>query len=80
MANLLKMFQSHNRETRQQMIDEEVAIAMEESMIKTAAALMEVKVTEGKINELLCKYWDLRPSDAGLVLQRAKDTYIEKLK
>ena len=80
MANFFENFQSHNRAVRQEMIDEEVAIAQEEFIVKAAAALLEAKVKEDKIKELLSKYWDLRPSDAALFLQEAKDTYLEEQK
>ncbi len=80
MANFLEEFQAHNRAVRQEMIDEKVAIAQEECIVKAAAALLETKVKEDKIKELLSKYWDLRPSDAALFLQRAKDTYLEEQK
>lgn len=76
MDNLFGKFQSHNRAVRQGMIDEEVAIAQEEYIVKASAALLEAKVKEDKIKELLSKYWDLRPSDASLFLQKAKDTYL----
>lgn len=80
MTNFLEKLQSHNRAVRQEVIDEEVAIALEEYIVKAAAALLEVKVKEDKIKELLSKYWDLRPSDAALFLQKAKDTYLEEQK
>ena len=80
MANLLEKFQSNNRAVRQKLIDEEVAIAKEEYIVKAAAALLEAKVKEDKIKELLSKYWDLRPSDAALFLQEAKDTHLEEQK
>lgn len=77
MANFLEKFQAHNRAVRQEMIDEEVAIAQEECIIKSVAALLEAKVKEDKIKELLSKYWYLRPSDVALFIQEAKDTYLE---
>ena len=80
MANFLEKFQAHNRTVRQEMIDEEVAIVQEENIVKAVASLLEAKVKEDKIKELLSKYWDLRPSDAALFLQRAKDTYLEEQK
>lgn len=80
MADFLEMFQVHNRAVRQEMIDEEVDIAKEEYIVKATAALLEAKVKEDKIKELLSKYWDLRPSDAALFLQNAKDTYLEEQK
>jgi hypothetical protein len=80
MANFLEKFQSHNREVRQEMIDEEVAIVQEEYIVKAAAALLEAKVKEDKIKELLSKYWDIRPSDAALFIQKAKDIYMEEQK
>lgn len=80
MANFLEEFQSHNRSVRQEMIDEEVAIAQEEYIDKAAAALLEAKVKEDKIKELPSKYWYIKPSDATLFLQKAKDTYLEEQK
>jgi hypothetical protein len=80
MANFLEQFQSHNREVRQQMIDEEVAIMQEEYIVKAAAALLEAKVKEDKIKGLLSKYWDIRPSDVALLLKKAKDKYIGEQK
>lgn len=68
MANFLEKFQFHNRAVRQELIDEEVAIMQEEYMVKAATALLEARVKEDKIKELLSKYWDLRPSDAAQFL------------
>lgn len=31
---------------------------------RVAAALLDAKVEEATTERLLCKYWDLRPSDA----------------
>jgi len=80
MANFLEKFQAHNRAVRQDMIDGEVAIALKEYIVMATAALLEAKVKEDKIKELLSKYWDLRPSDAALFLQEAKDTYLGEQK
>lgn len=77
MANFLEKFQSHNRAVRQEIIDEEVAITQEEYIVKAAGALLEAKVKEDKIKELLSKYWDLRPSDIALFIRKANDTYWE---
>lgn len=68
MANFLEKFQAHNRSVRQDIIDEEVAILQKEYIVMATAALLEAKVKENKIKELLSKYWDLRPSDAVLFL------------
>ncbi len=68
MANFLEKFQFHNRAVRQELIDEEVAIMQEEYIFKAATALLEARVKEDKIKELLSKYWDLRPSDAAQFL------------
>lgn len=80
MDNSLEKFQARNRAVRQEMIDEEVAIAQEECIVKAAAAFLEAKVKEDKIKELISKYWDLRPSDAALFIQDAKDKYLEEQK
>lgn len=76
MADFLKKFQSHNRSVIQEKIDEEVAIVKKKYIVKAAATLLEAKVREDKIKELLSKYWDLRLSDAELYHQKAKDTYM----
>ena len=80
MANFLEKFQANNRAVRQEMIDEEVAIAQEEHIVKAAAALLEAKVKEEKIKELLSKYWDLRPSDAAMFIKKAIDSCLEEQK
>lgn len=76
----IEKLQSHNHAVRQKMIDEEVAIVQEEYIVNAVASLLEAKVKEDKIKELLSKYWDLRPSDAAIFLQNAKDTYLEEEK
>ncbi|NMA74499.1 MAG: cell division protein MraZ [Bacteroidales bacterium] len=80
MGNFLEKFQSHNRAVRQEMKDEEVAIVQEEYIVKAAAAMLDAKVKEDKIKELLSKYWDIRPSDAMQFLKTAKDIYLEEQK
>lgn len=45
MANFLEKFQAYNRAVTHEMIDEEVAIAKEEFIVKAAAALLEAKDT-----------------------------------
>lgn len=78
MLSFWKEVQAHNRSVRQEMIDEEVACVQREDIVKTVLILIEVKVKEEKIKELLIKYWDLRPSDAVYFLQVAKEEQCQK--
>ena len=55
-----------------------MTIAQEEHIVKAAAALLEARVKEEKIKELLSKYWDLRPSDATLFIKKAIDSCLEE--
>lgn len=80
MANFLEKFQANNRAVRQEMIDEEVSSAQEDHIVKAAAALLEAKVKEEKIKELLSKYWGLRPSDVAMFIKKAIDSCLEEQK
>lgn len=45
-------------------IDDEVSRIQKMDITRAAATLLDVNVEEGTIERLLCKYWDLRPSEA----------------
>jgi len=49
-------------------VTEEVAYARSCDIRRAAAALLETNVGEEKVKALLCKHWDLRPSEAEEIL------------
>ena len=51
---------------------EETARIKEDDIIKAAAALCEAGAEDGRIIELLRKYWNISPDDAGLFLYHGK--------
>lgn len=52
------------QERQQERIDDEVSRIQTMDITRAAAALLDVNVEEETIERLLCKYWDLRPSEA----------------
>lgn len=44
--------------------DDKVSQIQETDITRAAAALLDANVEERTIEMLLCKYWDLRPSEA----------------
>lgn len=53
-----------SQEAIQKHIDEENLRVQQMDITRAAAALLDADVEEETIERLLCKYWDLRPSEA----------------
>ena len=71
MGNWLEEFQAHNRARRQEEIDDAIFESTGDNILKAASAMLEAKIQNDKIKELLVKYWDLRPSDAEFFVEKA---------
>ena len=61
---LLDEIRSGAQERLQERIDDEVSRIQIMDITRAAAALLDANVEEETIERLLCKYWDLRPSEA----------------
>lgn len=61
---LLDGIQSGVQEMVQERIDDEVSRIQIMDITRAAAALLDANVEEETIERLLCKYWDLCPSEA----------------
>ncbi len=61
---LLDEIRSGAQERLQERIDDEVSRIQIMDITRAAAALLDANVKEETIERLLCKYWDLRPSEA----------------
>lgn len=61
---LLRGVQSGMQEMEQERINDEVFQIQQMDITRAAAALLDANVEEENIERLLCKYWDLRPSEA----------------
>lgn len=53
-----------SQEAVQKLIAEENLRVQQMDITRAAAALLDADVEEETIERLLCKYWDLRPSEA----------------
>ena len=62
--HLLGEIRSGAQERLQERIDDEVSRIQIMDITWAAAALLDANVEEETIERLLCKYWDLRPSEA----------------
>lgn len=54
-------------------IDDEVSQIQTMDITRTAAALLDANVEEETIERLLCKYWDLRPSEAHWFIREGEE-------
>lgn len=54
-------------------IDDKVSRIQDMDITRAAAALLEANVDEGTIERLLCKYWDLRPSEAHRFIREGEE-------
>lgn len=54
-------------------IDDEVSQIQTMDITRTAAALLDANVEEETIERLLCKYWDLRPSEAHRFIREGEE-------
>ena len=70
---LLDGIQSGVQEMGQERIDEEVSRIQIMDITRAAAALLDANVEEGIIERLLCKYWDLRPSEAHRFIREGEE-------
>lgn len=61
---LLSAVWDGSQEAIQKHIDEENLRVQQMDITRAAAALLDAGVDEENIERLLCKYWDLRPSEA----------------
>lgn len=61
---LLGEIRSDVQEMVQKRIDDEVFRVQQMDITRAAAALLDANAEEEIIERLLCKYWDLRPSEA----------------
>ncbi len=53
--------------------DEEVGCAQEMDITRAAIALLNAEIDKEKIERLLCKYWDLRPSEARYFMREGEE-------
>ena len=70
---LLDGIQSGVQEMVQERIDDEVSRIQIKDITRAAAALLDANVEEGIIERLLCKYWDLRPSEAHRFIREGEE-------
>lgn len=61
---LLDAARSAVQEVIQKRTDDEVIRVQNMDITRAAAALLDVDIEEKTIERLLCKYWDLAPSEA----------------
>lgn len=61
---LLSAVRDGSQEAIQKHIDEENLRVQQMDITRAAAALLDADVDEENIERLLCKYWNLRPSEA----------------
>lgn len=70
---LLDGIQSGVQEMVQERIDDEVSRIQKMDITRAAAALLDANVEEETIERLLCKYWDLRPSEAHRFIREGEE-------
>ncbi len=61
------------QERRQERIDDEVSRIQTMGITRAAAALIDANVEEETIERLLCKYWNLRPSEAHRFIREGEE-------
>lgn len=61
------------KEAMQRKIQEEVLQVQNMDITRAAAAMLEANVEVKLIESLLCKYWDLRPSEAYKFIRDGED-------
>jgi len=61
------------REEGRRRTDDKVSQIQEMDITRAAAALLDANVEEGTIEMLLCKYWDLRPSEARWYIREGEE-------
>ena len=70
---LLDGIQSGVQEMVQERIGDEVSRIQIMDITRAAAALLDANVEEETIERLLCKYWDLRPSEAHRFIREGEE-------
>lgn len=70
---LLGEIQRDVQEMVQERIDDEVSRIQIIDITRVAAALFDANVEEENIERLLCKYWDLRPSEAHRFIREGEE-------
>lgn len=70
---LLGEMRSDVQEMVQKRIDNEVSRIQIMDITRAAAALLDANVEEETIERLLCKYWDLRPSEAHRFIREGEE-------
>ena len=70
---LLGEIRSNVREVVQERMDDEVSQIQTIDITRAAAALLDANVEEEIIEGLLCKYWDLRPSEAHYFIREGEE-------
>lgn len=70
---LMDGIQSGVQEMVQERIDDEVSRIQIMDITRAAAALLDANVEEETIERLLCKYWDLRPSEAHRFIREGEE-------
>lgn len=70
---LLDGIQSGVQEMVQERIGDEVSRIQIMDITRAAAALLDANVEEETIEGLLCKYWDLRPSEAHRFIREGEE-------
>lgn len=71
--NLLGEIRSSVQERVQERVDDEISRIQIMDITRVAAALLDVNVEEEAIERLLCKYWDLRPSEAHMFIREGEE-------
>ena len=57
----------------QERVNDEISRIQLMDITRAAAALLDVNVKEETIERLLCKYWDLRPSEAHYFIREGEE-------
>ncbi|MDE6024074.1 MAG: hypothetical protein K2G45_01330 [Lachnospiraceae bacterium] len=70
---LLGEIRSDVQEVVQGRIDDEVSRIQTMDITRAAAALLDANVEEETSERLLCKYWDLRPSEARYFIREGEE-------
>lgn len=70
---LLGEIRSDVQEMVQKRIDDEVFRIQQMDITRAAAALLDANAEEEIIERLLCKYWDLRPSEAHRFIREGEE-------
>lgn len=70
---LLGEIRSDAQERLQERIDNEVSQIQIMDITRAAAALLDANVEEETIERLLCKYWDLCPSEAHRFIREGEE-------